>query len=160
MATCPEGKESSSWRRRVRRRQRILGITFSRSTCGVCPSRNLCVRTTGSARVHGRPRRELTVTSKEHYDALRLAREREATPGYAEEYSFRNGVEGTISRAVRNCGLRRSRYRGLEKTRLQHSLTATAMNFVRAGEWLSGTRRAPTRTSSPFARFMGRPITA
>lgn len=55
--------------------------------------------------------------------------------------------EGTISQGARSFGLRRSRYRGLAKTKLQHQLIASAMNFRRIDAWLVGTPRAATRTS-------------
>ncbi|UNM12678.1 transposase [Streptomyces formicae] len=38
---------------------------------------------------------------------------------------------GTISQGVQACGLRRPRYRGLAKTRLQHHLTGAAINLAR-----------------------------
>lgn len=151
-ATCPEGKKSIHWRHRTRRGQPVLGIAFSPKDCGDCPSRDLCVRRKRRPG-HGRPYRELTVSSRERYEALKIAREREKTPSYAEEYARRDGIEGTISRAVRSCGIRRSRYRGIRRTHLQHVLTAAAMNFVRVGEWLRGEPRAPAR-SSPFVRAM------
>ncbi|MEM6401185.1 MAG: transposase [Cyanobacteria bacterium P01_D01_bin.116] len=47
----------------------------------------------------------------------------------------RSGVEGTISQATRAFGMRRCRYRGFEKTRLQHIITAAAMNLVRIWQW-------------------------
>lgn len=48
-------------------------------------------------------------------------------------------VEGTISQATRVFGLRRCRYRGFEKTRLQHIITAAAMNLVRVWQWWTET---------------------
>ncbi|WP_198941093.1 transposase [Scytonema sp. HK-05] len=36
-------------------------------------------------------------------------------------------------------GLRRCRYRGFEKTRLQHIITAAAMNLVRVWQWWTET---------------------
>jgi transposase len=88
------------------------------------------------------------VRPQDQYEALRAAREREQTDAYAKEYARRAGVEGTLSQAVRRCGLRRSRYVGLARTHLGHILTATAVNFVRIGEWLAGTPRAKTRHPS------------
>ena len=52
-----------------------------------------------------------------------------------------------ISQAVRGFGLRRSRYSGLAKTRLQHVATAAAMNPVRLVHWISGDPLATTRRS-------------
>ena len=51
---------------------------------------------------------------------------------------------------IRQCGLRQARYVGLAKTHFQHLATAAALNFVRLGEWLTGTLRAKTRCA-PFA---------
>ncbi|GHB74598.1 hypothetical protein GCM10010377_76350 [Streptomyces viridiviolaceus] len=43
--------------------------------------------------------------------------------------------------------MRRSRYRGLTKTSLQHQFTGAAINLVRIHAHLTGTPRARTRTS-------------
>ena len=87
------------------------------------------------------------------HEALQAARARETTAEYAARYQKRAGVEGTISQGVRAFGLRRARYVGLAKTHLQHVFTATAINFVRLGQWLQGSSLAQTRQSS-FARLM------
>lgn len=60
-------------------------------------------------------------------------------------YKTRAGVEGTISQAIQRCGLRRSRYRGLTKTALQHQLTGAAINLARIDAHLTDTPRARTR---------------
>jgi len=79
---------------------------------------------------------------------------RARTPAaYGAEYAHRAGIEGTISRGLRRCDLRQARYIGLAKTRLQHILTTVAINFLRLGEWLSGTPRARTR-QTPFTQLM------
>ena len=43
----------------------------------------------------------------------------------------RNGIEGTQSEMVRGYGMRRARYRGKAKTRLQNWLTGAACNLRR-----------------------------
>jgi hypothetical protein len=43
--------------------------------------------------------------------------------------------------------LRRTRYRGLEKTHLQHVATAAAINIDRTVAWLGARSRAKSRTS-------------
>ena len=43
--------------------------------------------------------------------------------------------KGTISQGTRAFGLRFCRYRGFPKTRLQHIITACAINLVRVWEW-------------------------
>jgi nitroreductase len=64
----------------------------------------------------------------------------------------RAGVEGALSQGTRAFGLRRCRYTGLPKTRLQHLATAAAMNLARLDAWWTETPRAPTRCSA-FARL-------
>jgi len=48
---------------------------------------------------------------------------------------------------VRAFGLRRTRFRGLAKTHLQHVATAAAINIDRIVAWLEERPRATTRTS-------------
>ncbi|WP_181801566.1 hypothetical protein [Streptomyces shenzhenensis] len=48
---------------------------------------------------------------------------------------------------------RRSRYRGLDKTRLQHHFTGAAVNLARLDAWLTGRPLARTRIS-PFAALL------
>jgi hypothetical protein len=43
--------------------------------------------------------------------------------------------------------MRRSRYRGMKKTHLQHVIIATALNLVRTVAWLEGEPLAQTRPS-------------
>ncbi|MDN5698042.1 MAG: IS1182 family transposase, partial [Rubrobacter sp.] len=139
VATCPEGQKSSSWRSMERRGKKLaLKISFSRRVCGACPSRDLCISSSRSSTDGRNPRRELTVDSRERYEALKIARQREYTSEYAREYAHRGGIEGTVSRGVRTHGLRRTRYRGLQRVHLGHALTAAAMNFARVGEWWRG----------------------
>jgi transposase len=59
----------------------------------------------------------------------------------------RSGIEGTLSQGVRRFGLRRCRYLGLAKARLQHVATAAAINVYRISDWLGGVPLAATRTS-------------
>jgi hypothetical protein len=76
----------------------------------------------------------------------------DATPAFAEEYTRRAGIEGTLSYGIRACGLRRSRYIGLARTHVQHVLTAAAMNLARVARWLADEPRARTRRS-PLLRL-------
>jgi transposase len=152
-ATCPEGKKSMSWKETARDGRPAVRVKFSRKDCRPCPSRDLCIRREKSA-----PYRDLTVRSREQYEALRLARELGLGPD-PSGYAGREGIEGTIARAVKTCGARRARYVGLGKVRLQHLLAAAALNFLRVGEWLTGQRRgAPPR--SPFSKLMAGPAAA
>ena len=93
--------------------------------------------------------RTLTVYPQDQYQALVKAREQQETDEFREQYAARAGIEGTISQATRTMKVRRSRYIGLDRTRLQHVATAAAINVSRLANWLQGERPAPTRPS-PF----------
>jgi transposase len=142
-ATCPAGKTSISWTPAVDRRvNEVIKIKFSTRDCGVCPSQKQCTRSAKRP-----PRRTVTVRIREQHEALCAARARVQTEDYRRLYARRAGIEGTLSRGVRRCRLRRSRYIGLARVHLGHLLTAVALNFVRVGEWLAGIPRAKTRRS-------------
>lgn len=131
LASCPQGQTSMSWTPALDSRGNdVVKIKFSMSDCRDCHAWSLCTRAKRS------PRRTLTIRPHERYLALQAAREREQTPAFKTEYALRAGIEGTLSRALRRCDLRRSRYLGLAKTHLQHLVTAAAMNALRATEWL------------------------
>jgi transposase len=89
----------------------------------------------------------LTLQTKEEYEALHAARRRQKTPEFKEAYKARAGIESVQEQGQRRCGLQQARYLGLAKTRLQHILSACALNLIRVGEWLSGTPHAKTRVS-------------
>ncbi len=154
-AICPEGRESVEWTPFVDNRGNdVIRLKFSTTHCGPCPSRQLCTESDAKY-----PRRRITVRPKEQYEALQAARKREQTTEFKAQYTRRSGIEGTISRAVRTCEVRRSRYVGLTKTHLQHLLSATSLSFLRVGEWLMGMPKPKTRRS-PFARLMAEPLAA
>ncbi|WWR51422.1 transposase [Streptomyces sp. SCSIO 30461] len=63
------------------------------------------------------------------------------------KYALRAGVEGTIRQATAVTGNRRTRYRGLGKTHLEHVYSAVALNLIRLDAWWSGQPLDHTRTS-------------
>ncbi|HLZ59632.1 MAG TPA: transposase, partial [Ktedonosporobacter sp.] len=87
--------------------------------CRPCPMKVHCTTA---------PRRTVTIRAQEHHQALLQVRARQKDGTFWELYRARAGIEGTISQAVRAFGMRRSRYRGMPKTHLQHSMIATALN--------------------------------
>ena len=91
--------------------------------------------------------RRLHLPSQEHFEALQAARAWYASEEGRQRYQRRAGVEGTLSQGVRAFGLRRTRYRGLAKTHLQHVAIAAAINIDRIVAWLDERPRATTRTS-------------
>jgi len=147
--TCPAGHSSISWTPALdNRKNEVIKIKFSTKDCGPCPCRAQCTRSTKKY-----PRRTVTIRRQEAYLALQAARERERTEDFIEEYARRAGIEGTLSRGIRTCDMRRTRYVGLARVHLGHVLTAVALNFLRLGEWLADVPRAKTRRS-PFTRLM------
>jgi transposase len=95
----------------------------------------------------------MTLRPRELHEALQAARRQQETTEWKAESAARAGIEGTLSRGVRGFGLRRCRYIGLAKARLQHVATAAAINVTRLSDWLGGVPHAATRTSR-FARLV------
>lgn len=143
-ATCPADKTSISWTPAVDGgTNQVIKIKFSQKDCQACEHRAAC--TDGK-------RRSITVRPQEQHEALQARRRRLQTPEFKRAYAKRAGVEGTMSQSVRRCGIRRTRYIGIAKTRLQHLATASALNLLRVANWLDETPRAKTRQST-FARL-------
>ena len=138
---CPQDKLSRVWRNSHDSYGKpVIRVEFRKSHCSACPVRQKCTR----AKI--RPR-GLTLMVREEHQALTNARIRQTTAEFKKEYSRRSGIEGTISQGIRGFHLRRCCYIGLTKTRLQHILTAAAMNLKRIYAWLEGVPLAQTRIS-------------
>jgi transposase len=138
---CPQGKRSGSWQEHVTPdgHPSIL-VSFRRQDCHACPTRPLCTQ----SRQH---MRRLRLPPREQYEALATARTWYTSEEGIERYKQRAGVEGTLSQGVRAFGLRRTRYRGLPKTHMQHVAIAAAINIDRIVAWLDERPQATTRTS-------------
>jgi transposase len=136
---CPQQKTSVSWTPCAQRGKDAIVATFSASDCGPCPARSLC--TTSS-----RKRRQLTVLPQDLAQAQTAARAAETTVGFQADYARRAGVEGTMHQAASH-GARRARYRGLPKTRLDHTYMACALNLLRLEAYWTGTPLDRRRTS-------------
>ena len=149
-ATCPRGKVSGRWRpARAEYGMEIIYIDFLKRDCSVCPVLSDCTKTKSQ-------RRTLTVNAQPYFEAMARARERQQTPEFKKEYQARAGIEGTISQAVRAVKMRKTRYRGLIKTRLQHYATAAGINLLRLGAWWLGRPLEKTR-QSPFLSLAPEP---
>ena len=75
------------------------------------------------------------------------ARAAQDTPAFKDRYRARAGAEGTIAQATHVTGIRRARYIGLDKTRLEHLAAATAINCIRVDAWYTGKPIDRTRTT-------------
>jgi len=141
VATCPAGKKSISWLPNASSKDGMaFQVRFATQDCLPCPLRPRCTCSKREPRVIG-------LQAREHFEALQGARKQQKTKIFRDIYAARAGIEGTHAQAVGRCGLRRCRYIGLAKTRLQHVLTAAAINLVRVAEWFAGTPVAKTRCS-------------
>lgn len=140
--TCPRGATTRNWRDATSHRGTpVVRISFRKNDCQPCPARSECISSATATY------RQITVRPRAEHEAIQQARAVQGTAEWRERYAARNGIEGTISHAVHTTGLRRCRYRGLAKTRLQHQLTAAAMNLARLDAWTTNRPRAQTRTS-------------
>jgi transposase len=139
--TCPEGKRSISWLPNTYPQTGMqYEARFARKDCTPCAMRSRCTRGKIEPRIIG-------LQARDNYEALQSARRHQVTKDFQDNYASRAGIEGTHSQATRRCGLRRCRYIGLAKTRLQHVITAAAINVVRIAQWNDGTPTAKTRVS-------------
>jgi transposase len=140
-ARCPQGTPSSGWSERVDGTGRAyVRVLWRQADCGACPARALCTRNRHQPR-------SLKLQPQAQHEALRATRARLASEEGRRLYARRAGIEGTVSQGVRAFGLRRARYRGLAKARLQHVATGAAINLGRLGDWFRARPRAVTRTS-------------
>jgi transposase len=138
-ATCPRGRPSSKWSvTHDRHGSEIINIRFARDDCQDCPSRGQCTTAPQGPR-------EITVRPQAQHLALQAARHWQTTAEFQAAYNTRAGVEGTLAQGLRVAALRRARYSGLAKVRLQHVLTAAGLNLRRLGAWWEERPFAPTR---------------
>ncbi|MCW2929540.1 MAG: putative transposase [Actinomycetia bacterium] len=137
-ATCPQGTASSSWSPCRKTEGEAIVVSWPKSACMPCPVRQLCTS--------GR-RRQITIRPRELHEAVAAARAEQATAQWKARYAARAGVEGTMRQATHVTGIRRARYLGLAKTRLEHTIAATAINMIRLDAYWTGHPLDRTRTS-------------
>ena len=138
---CPNGKTNSVWKEAKDAHENdIIRIKFRHADCIRCSDRPRCMRSKQGGRA-------TILKPKAEYEALLEARAVQTTAVWQERYNKRAGIEGTISQEVRSQGLRRSKYKGLAKTSLQHAATASATNLQRLEDFWNGVKPEKTRTS-------------
>jgi len=135
--TCPQGKTAATWTPCTQRGQDAAVATFAASDCGPCPARTLCTKSR---------RRQISLLPRDLAQAQAAARAGQHTLPFQADYARRSGVEGAMHQAASH-GARRARYRGLPKTRLDHSYMACALNLLRLEAYWTGTPLDRQRTS-------------
>ena len=122
-ATCPAGKTSTNCSRLLEKASGKASFRFEwGGQCAGCPLKDQCV---------GRGQAHRTLCVGENHTALQQRRREQKTEPFAARMRQRNAIEGTHSELVRRHGLRRARYRGLPKVRLQNYLIGAACNAKR-----------------------------
>jgi transposase len=132
-AICPSGKENTQCSRLEEESTHKVMFRFEWSThCHECPLRDQCV---------GQGQRHRTVVVGQYHTHLQARRREQQTEEFKKKSKRRNAIEGTQSELVRGHGLRRARYRGLAKVRLQNYFIGGACNikrWIRRQIWLIG----------------------
>jgi transposase len=141
VVTCPAGKQSISWLPHSYPKNGCKWeARFARKDCTPCPLRVHCTKAKAEPRIIG-------LQAQVYHEALQQARQTQQTEEFRLEYAARAGIESTHEQAIRRCGLRDCRYIGSAKTRLQHIVTAAAINVIRISDWWASNPPAPTRRS-------------
>jgi len=138
--TCPQGVTSIVWCPCVQqdKRQAIV-VRFATATCRECPARARCTTS--------RTGRQLFLRPREIHEAVAAAKAGQSSQHWKLRYNIRAGVEGTMRQATHVTGIRRARYIGLDKTRLEHAAAAAAVNLLRLDAWWTGKPLDRTRTT-------------
>jgi len=125
-AMCPAGQQSSQCSRLENKENGKATYRFEwpSKECAGCPLREQCL---------GKDQKHRTIVVGEHHTFLQARRTEQQTAEFKEKMKERNAIEGTQSELVRGHGMRRARYRGLDKVRWQNYMIGAACNVKR---WL------------------------
>ncbi|MCP3942921.1 MAG: hypothetical protein GY710_15735, partial [Desulfobacteraceae bacterium] len=120
IAFCPNNKQPIS----QRVKNETILTKFNRSHCDVCSLRAKC------------PVKDSKKNTYIRYNLkdFRLARRRqyEKTPAFVKKYTFRAGVEATMSEYKRITGVNKLRVRGLKPVAFAATLKALGINILRS----------------------------
>jgi len=131
-ATCPAGQTTTTVSRAYDRQGRpVRRFHFPRGVCEACALFARCVR----SQTEGR-----TITSHHHEALLQAARARQSTAEFKDTYRRRAAVERKIADLVEH-GLRRARYLGRVKVRLQNQWIGAVVNLKRLFRLFQGDTR-------------------
>lgn len=122
-AVCPAGKASTQCARM--KAGKTGRITYRFEWCGLCRECTLKVQCLHSGE------RDRMLRVNEHHTFSQARWRLMRTAEFKKDMHHRNGIEGTHSELVRGYGLRRARYRGNKKVRLQNYLIGAACNINR-----------------------------
>ena len=130
--TCPAGYVSTSCYNVVLNNYQLnkpgYAFQFKPSLCNECSLKAKCVKNRSGRRIH--------ISYYEPY--YRLARQRLATEEGKQAYRNRYRIEQKMADLTRYCGLRRCRYRGLDRAGIHTLLATTVCNIKRMVKLLWG----------------------
>lgn len=132
---CPTGERSESWR--LRKSRKVIEVKFPASSCQSCNFKSSCTSSLSG--------RKMELKTQKDFEFMEKHRHWEKTEDFKERYRIRAGVEGTISQAVKTAGMRRAKYFGLAKVRMQALWTAAAINVLRLADHVMLKVSAKTR---------------
>lgn len=123
-AVCPAGQINTQCSRLEEKETGKVSYRFEWGTrvCQGCALRAECV---------SRGQTHRTVTVGEHHMYLQARREEMQTEAFKRKMERRHGIEGSVSELVRGYGLRKARYRGRGKIRLQNYMIGASCNIKR-----------------------------
>jgi IS5 family transposase len=129
---CPAGHISTSCYNLIlakyQQNKPGYAFQFKASQCNICPLKAKCVKNREGRRVY--------ISYYEPY--YRLARQRLATEEGKRAYRNRYKIEQKVADLTRYCGLRRCRYRGLDRAHIHTLLATTVCNIKRMVKLLWG----------------------
>ena len=119
---CPAGHISTSCYSEILYNNKSgYAFQFKPSLCNTCPFKAKCIKNNKGRRVY--------ISYYEPY--FRLARQRLATEEGKQAYRNRYKIEQKVADLTRYCGLRRCRYRGLDRAHIHTLLATTVCNIKR-----------------------------
>ena len=119
--TCPAGNTTATTQRTKDHKGRPATVfLFPADVCATCPLRDQCTTGNGGRRI----------TVGRHEARIQAARAAQADPATADLLRRRSKVERKIDH-LQDLGMRKARYRGRRRTKLQALLAATVANFKR-----------------------------
>jgi IS5 family transposase len=126
---CPAGHISTNCYSEILYNHKSgYAFQFKASLCNTCALKTKCVKNKEGRRIY--------ISYYEPY--FRLARERLETEEGKQAYSNRYKIEQKIADLTRYCGLRRCRYRGLDRAHIHTLLATTVCNIKRMVKLLWG----------------------
>jgi len=140
-ATCPAGHTNVVWSEKQAEDEPApsISIRFDAITCQQCSNFGICTNCRQGRSLTLHPYRQL----------LNQQRDQAQSEDFKQKLHLRAGIEGTVSELVRAHGLRRARYRGLPKTRLQACFTAVATDLKRLARWLARSQSSQALSAAP-----------